>query len=216
VTVFVAVYDMGRPLNAFGIYRTEAPPDESALPLGTEAVVSPPYQCLLLKDRYYVKVEAYEGDINQATGESLVAAVANALPGETELPPEFGALPADGMVAGSSQYTREAAGSEYQAFVVLQTDEVTTDDVWQKLASRWQEIDLGGEPVLSREIPYSGLVGVIRANGGIVGVAKSSCWTAWDESPPGSPHVKRMMGAAFRVEAMRKCGSWHQCAMRQF
>jgi hypothetical protein len=223
VTVFVAVYDMGRPLNAFGIYRTEAPPDESALPLGTEAVVSPPYQCLLLKDRYYVKVEAYEGDINQATGESLVAAVANALPGETELPPEFGALPADGMVAGSSQYTREAlyglaelnecvhaaytdeAGSEYQAFVVLQTDEVTTDDVWQKLASRWQEIDLGGEPVLSREIPYSGLVGVIRANGGIVGVANAA-----DEEQ------LLEMGAAFRVEAMRKCGSWHQCAMRQF
>jgi len=192
VTASIAVYDMGRPLNAFGIYRTEAPVDESALPVGTEAVVSPPYQCLLLKDRYYVKVEAYEGDIDQATGESLVAAIADALPGEAGLPLEFAALPTDGMVAGSSRYTREAlyglaelnecvhaaytddAGSEYQAFVVLQTDEVTADDVWQKLASGWQGIDLGGEPVLFREVPYSSLVGVIHTSGGIIGVANAA------------------------------------------
>ena len=191
VTTSIAVYDMGRPLNAFGIYRTEAPADETALPVGTEAVVSPPYQCLLLKDRYYVKVEAYEGDIDQATGESLVAAIADALPGEDGLPPEFAALSADRMVAGSAQYTREAlyglaelnesvhaaytddAGSEYQAFVLLQTGEVTADNIWQELASRWQEIDLAGEPVLFREVPYSGLVGVIRSNGGIIGVANA-------------------------------------------
>jgi hypothetical protein len=192
VTASIAVYDMGRPLNAFGIYRTEAPADESALPVGTEAVVSPPYQCLLLKDRYYVKVEAYEGEIDQATGESLVAAIADALPGEAGLPPEFTALPAAGMVASSTQYTREAlyglaelnesvhaaytddAGYEYQAFVLLQTGEVTADNIWQELASRWQEIDLAGEPVLFREVPYSGLVGVIRSNGGIIGVADAA------------------------------------------
>jgi hypothetical protein len=160
--------------------------------VGTEAVVSPPYQCLLLKDRYYVKVEAYEGDIDQATGESLVAAIADALPGDPGLPPEFAALPADGMVAGSAQFTREAlyglaelnesvhaaytddAGSEYQAFVLLQTDEATADDTWQQLASRWQEIDLDGEPVLFREVPYSGLVGVIRSNGEIIGAANAA------------------------------------------
>ncbi len=192
VTASIAVYDMGRPLNAFGIYRTEAPADETAVSVGTEAVVSPPYQCLLLKDRYYVKVEAYEGDIDQATGESLVAAIADALPGEAGLPPEFMALPTDGMVAGSGQYTREAlyglaelnesvhaaytddTGSEYQVFVLLLTDEVTADDVWQKLTSRWQEIDHGGEPVLFREVPYSGLVGVIRSNGGIIGVTNAA------------------------------------------
>jgi len=192
VTASIAVYDMGRPLNAFGIYRTEAPPDEAALPVGTEAVVSPPYQCLILKDRYYVKVEAYEGDIDRATGESLIAAIVDALPGEAVLPPEFKALPRDGMVAGSSNYTREAlyglaelngcvhaayadgAGSEYQAFVMLPSEELTADDAWQKLATRWKEIDLGGEPVLFREVPYSGLVGVIRSNDGIIGVANAA------------------------------------------
>jgi hypothetical protein len=189
VIASISVYDMGRPLNAFGIYRTEAPASEAALPIGTEAVVSPPYQCLLLKDRYYVKVEAYEGEIDEVTGESLVTAIADALPGEKGLPPEFAALPTTGMVPGSSQYTREAlfglaelnqcvhaaytddAGNEYQAFVVLETAEVTAEDYWMKLASLWQETELEGDPVLWREVPYSGFVGVIRSNGGIIGVA---------------------------------------------
>ena len=160
--------------------------------VGTEAVVSPPYQCLLLKDRYYVKVEAYEGDIDRATGESLVAAIADTLPGEAGLPPEFAALPTAGMVPGSSQYTREALfglaeldqcvhatytddnGDEYQVFVVLETAETAADAAWQNLSSLWQETDLEGEPVLFREVPYSGFVGVIRSNGEIIGVANAA------------------------------------------
>jgi hypothetical protein len=185
VVAAISVYDMGRPLNAFGIYRTEAPASEAALSIGTEAVVSPPYQCLLLKDRYYVKVEVSEGEFDQVTGESLVTAIADALPGEAGLPPEFEALPTAGMVPGSSQYTREAlfglaelnqcvhaaytdeAGTEYRAFVVLETAE----DSWEKLASLWQETKLDGEPVLFREVPYSGLVGVIQSDGTIIGIA---------------------------------------------
>jgi len=192
VTASVAVYDMGRPLNAFGIYRTEAPVDEAALSIGTEAVVSPPYQCLLLKDRYYVKIEAYDGEIGGPTGESLVAAIADALPGQSGLPPEFAVLPAEGMVSGSSRYTREAlfglselnecvhaaftdeSGEEYQAFVILETGETTADVVWQELAYAWDEIDDEGVPVLFREVPYSGLVGVVRSGDGIIGVANAT------------------------------------------
>jgi hypothetical protein len=191
VTASVAAYDMGTPLNAFGVYRAEAPVDEQPLSVGTEAFVSPPYQCLLLKDRYYVKVEAYEGDIDRATGEALVAAIADALPGAAGLPPEFSALPTDGMVAGSSRYTREALyglaelnecvhaaftdedGSEYQAFVMLQADEAAAGTAWEQLAASWQEIDLGGTAVLYREVPYSGLVGVTRSGGEIIGVANA-------------------------------------------
>jgi hypothetical protein len=189
VTVTVSSYDMGTPLNAFGIYRTEAPPDAPALPIGVEAVVSPPYQCLLLKDRFYVKVDAYEGDIDEATGAALVEAVAEALPGSDGLPPEFAALPADGMVAGSARYTKQDlfglaeldecahatyiddAGSEFEAFVVLPPAGGQIDAVWSDLEGRWQAADLDGEPVLFREVPYSGLVGVVRGDAGLLGVA---------------------------------------------
>lgn len=192
VTAMISVYDMGRPLNAFGMYRTEAPAEETSLPIGTEAVVSPPYQCLLLKDRYYTKVEAYEGEIDQATGEALLTEIANALPGEAVLPPEFAALPTNDMVPGSSQYTREAlyglselnecvhaayaddAGSEYQVFVLMTPNEAAAEEAWTKLAAVWRETDLEGATVLFREVPYSGYIGVIRTDGGITGVANAA------------------------------------------
>jgi hypothetical protein len=192
VTAMISVYDMGRPLNAFGMYRTEAPAEETSLPIGTEAVVSPPYQCLLLKDRFYTKVEAYEGEIDQATGEALVSAIADALPGIAGLPPQFAALPTDGMVPGSSQYTREAlyglaelnecvhaayaddAGSEYQIFALMTPDEQAAEDSWKKLAAVWQQTDLDGVAVLFREVPYSGFIGVISTDGRILGVANAA------------------------------------------
>ena len=191
VTASVAVYDMGTPLNAFGIYRTESQGADGFLEVGTEAVVSPPYQCLLLKGRNYVKVDAYEGDIDQATGESLVAAMAGALPGGTGLPPEFASLPSEGMEPGSARYSREDAfglaeldecihaayrdenGEQYQAFVVLTPDPETRERVWTDLSDSWQTGTLGDRSVLFREVPYSGLVGVIRTDQGLVGVAEA-------------------------------------------
>ncbi len=185
-TASIAVYDMGTPLDAFGIYRAEAPSEEPALQIGAESMVSPPYQALLLKDRYYVKVEASEGDIDRATGEVLVTAIADALPGESSLPPEFAALPKDGMIPGSAQYTRQSlfglselsdcvhanytdeSGDQYRAFAVLDD---ATDAVWARLESEWQVLDLDGTPVRHREVPYSGLVGAVRSNGTIMGIA---------------------------------------------
>ncbi len=191
VTASVAVYDMGTELNAFGIYRTESQGAEEFLTVGTEAVVSPPYQCLLLKGRNYVKIDAYEGDIDQATGEELVAAIAGALPGGDGLPPEFSVLPTEGMEAGSAQYSREDvfglaeldecvhaayrddAGERYQVFVVLTPDSDEVDRVWNLLAENWQTSVLGDRPVLYREVPYSGVVGVIQTDRGLVGVAET-------------------------------------------
>jgi hypothetical protein len=184
VTTSIAVYDMGTPLDAFGIYRTEAPAEEPALPIGAEAVVSPPYQGLLFKERYYVKVEAYEGEIDRAMGEALMSAIAAALPGEDGLPAEFAALPATGMLPGSARYTRESvfglselvdcvhagytdeSGGEYQAFAVL---DGSADGVWAKLEAEWQALELDGMPVRFREVPYSGLVGAYRSESQLVG-----------------------------------------------
>jgi hypothetical protein len=189
LTVNVNVYDMGTPLNAFGIYRTEAPPDVPALDIGAEAVLSPPYQCLLLKDRYYVKVEAYEGDIDDASGRSLVEGIAQALPGTEDPPPSLAALPSDGMVPGSSRYTKEdlfglgeldevvyasyldEQGTEYHTIVKLPAAGGTIDSAWDDLAQRWELTDLGDQPVLYRQVPYEGYIGVVRGDAGLIGVA---------------------------------------------
>ena len=117
----------------------------------------------------YVKVEAYDGELDQSTGEALVAAIADALPGEADLPPEFASLPTDGMVAGSIQYTRKGLFSLSELEECVHA-EYATVDAWNKLASKWQETDLEGDPVRFREVPYSGLVGVIRSNDLVLGV----------------------------------------------
>jgi hypothetical protein len=189
VTVTVSVYDMGAPINAFGVYRAEMPADLPVVDACTEAVVSPPYQCLLLKDRYYVKVDAHEGDIDDASGAGLVNAIAQGLPGSTELPAALAELPFEGMVAGSARYTRERllglaelndavharylddAGTGYQVFVVLPHEDGSLEEAWDALAQRWQWIEHGGVPVLYREVPYEGLVGVVRGETGLLGVA---------------------------------------------
>jgi len=189
LTVTVNVYDMGSRLNAFGIYHTEAPADVPTVNAGTEAVVSPPYQCLLLKDRYYVKVEAYEGEIDGDVGADLVGKIARALPGTTEPPPALDALPPDGMIPGSIRYTKQAllglselnetiharyrdpSGAEYRVLVVLPGADGSLDGAWTTLAERWQEIDHHGRPVLYREVPYEGFVGVVHGDHGLIGVA---------------------------------------------
>ena len=190
--VSVSVYDMGTPLNAFGIYRTEAPRDVPVLPIGTETVMSPPYQVLLVKDRYYVKVDAYEGELDEDTGESLAESIAAAIPGTTELPPQFAVLPEDGRIPGTAEYTksgylgvagldecvhggyRDESGSEYRVFAVVATPERDLDTAWSGLAESWQAAELDESEVLYREVPYSGLVGVVRVDGGVVGVADAA------------------------------------------
>jgi hypothetical protein len=189
VTVTVNAYDMGTPLNAYGIYRTEAPAGALVVDAGAEAVVSPPYQCLLLKDSTYVKVEAFQGDIDEAAGRALVQSIATALPGSDELPSAVAALPVEGMVAGSARYTRRGLfalaeldeavhasyvdedGGEYRAFVLLPGSGGGEDELWTALAERWQTLEHGGRTVLYREVPYEGLVGVARGDAGLVGVA---------------------------------------------
>jgi hypothetical protein len=189
LSVTVQVYDMGSPLNAFGIYRTEAPATDSPLSIGTEATISPPYQCLLVKDRHYVKVETLEGEIDRSTGLVLLEKIAASLPGSGELPPEFSALPRPGMKAGSARYTKQDlygltelenavhasytddAGEQYEAFALLPTADRTLDELWTSLEAGWQKLELPERRVLYREVPYSGLVGVENANGRLIGVS---------------------------------------------
>ncbi|MEN8164510.1 MAG: DUF6599 family protein, partial [Acidobacteriota bacterium] len=79
VTVAVGIYEMGSPLNAFGIYRTERPDDAATVKIGGQALISAPYQALMVKDRFYIKVDVYDGEINDAGGQSMLKAISAAL-----------------------------------------------------------------------------------------------------------------------------------------
>lgn len=191
VTVAVGVYEMSSPLNAFGMYRTELPEDSATVKIGGQALISAPYQALLVKDCFYVKVDVYDGEIDDAGGRSMLEAIAAALPGGDGLPEVFAKLPAEGRIPGSQRFTREAflgvrelencisanyvadVGAVTQLFVMLPPEGATLDTVWQSLAHKWKAVPHEPEPVLAKKVPYRGLVGVIRTDEGIFGIAGS-------------------------------------------
>ena len=99
---------MDSRLNAFGMYKTECPQDCNRLEIGVEAVVSPPYQCLLLKDSYYVKINVFEGEFTEETGEAVLKAIDSALKGSKDFPEELKLLSGKYKVKNSEGYNREA------------------------------------------------------------------------------------------------------------
>lgn len=181
LVVTVSIYDMGTPLNAFGIYRTEVPASEGALDVGAEARLAPPYQAFLLKDRYYAKIDALEGDFSETAAETLVRSLAEALPGDDGFPPVLDILPEEGRVTGSVAFTKEGllglselkecvhatyevadAGTTFVAFITLPGDGETVGTVWDRMAETWRATEVNGQKVLWKETPYDGLVGVVR------------------------------------------------------
>jgi hypothetical protein len=187
--VTVEVYDMGTPLNAFGIFRAEFPAGTEKLAVGAEAALVPPYQCLLLKDSRYVKIEVLDGEVTPESGKKFLQALSAALPGPDGLPKPVLELPAEGKVAGSEAYAsssflgtgdlkgavhatyKDDAGKEYKAFLLIPGEDETAEELWSRLADRWQPVEREGAPVLSKRIPYSGTAGLLRTSDGILGVA---------------------------------------------
>ena len=180
----VSIYDMGSALNAYGIYRSERPDEVEPLAIGAQAIVSPPYQALMAKDRFYVKVDVSDGAMAGAAGRAVLENIAVSLPGSDGMPDEFAALPKKDRVAGSEQFTREAflglpelkrcLSAEYvdgrTVFTVLPPAGSDVDATWQQLSSKWKAVDTdGGAPVLAKKVPYTGLVGVTRMGEAIVG-----------------------------------------------
>lgn len=188
VTVTVELYDMGTPLNAFGVYEREKPGDDISVPGAVAGLVSAPYQALLLKGGTYVKVNTFEGELTEEAGLQLLEALAAALPGGTTPPSELALLPSEGKVEGSEGYKPQAflgqadltdclyaeyslAGEEsWQGFVVL-PDAATS--VWDGLSETWESLDHNGQTVFFTEVPYSGFVGIMRRGDTVFGVAEA-------------------------------------------
>jgi len=181
----VSIYDMGSALNAYGIYRTELPDGVEPLAIGAQAIVSPPYQALMAKDRFYVKVDVHDGAVDDAIGRAVLESVAGSLPGSDGMPDEFAALPKKDRVPGSERFTREAflglrelercVSVDYAGgptvFAVLPSAGSDADAAWQELSSKWEALDAdGGADVLAKKVPYTGLVGVARKGDAIVGI----------------------------------------------
>lgn len=188
VMVTVEIYDMGSPINAFGIYSTECSSDAERVDIAAEGALALPYQCLLLKDRHYVKLNLYKGELEKDSAVKLLRSLAAALPGGDGWPAELDLLPAEDRVAGSLGYTREAylgmsalrecvhadykdGEKSYPRFIMLAESARARQAAWERMAAKWTAGELKGRPVLWKKIPYQGITGVVLTDKGIVGAS---------------------------------------------
>ena len=181
----VSVYDMGRPLDAFGVFESEKPAGIDPLDgVGAAAVLQPPYRGLLLKDRFYVKVEAGGGDVTAEVLRDALRDIADRLPGRETLPEQLTALPESGRVPGSVAFAganflglddlrsclhgdyRLADGTEYRLFVMTPSRTFISNR-----DGRWKMEDRGDELLFQRRIPYSGVVVLLGGNDQLMGVS---------------------------------------------
>jgi len=181
----VSVYDMGQPLHAFGIYESEKPADGTDLEgVAAAAVLQPPYRGLLLKDRYYVKVEVGSGDIDGPALEAAMRDIAAGLPGDDRLPAALLALPSKGRKPGTVAYTGsgflgledltaclhadyEVDGVPCQLFVMPPSKGLLANK-----HGKWVVTDgRQGQKVYIREVPYTGAVVLVGDDDQLLGVA---------------------------------------------
>ena len=174
----VSVYDMGRPLDAFGVFERESPADTAPLEdIGALAVLQPPYRGLLLKQRFYVKAEVGGGEFTDEQLAEVLRAVADGLPGNDDLPPELSQLPNSGRVKGSVAYSGQAYLGLSELQGCLHADYALPDGttfslfvleprraLLENISGRWTRTELpDGRFRLWREIPYAGVV-VLEGN----------------------------------------------------
>jgi len=191
ILVSVEIYNMGLPLNAFGIYLTERPEESNPVRIGTEAIISLPAQCLLFKDRYYVKVHLFEGELTEDIGQNLLKAIANSLPGINDWPKELKLLPETGQIERSFGHVRknylglnelsncvfanylEADNQKYQYFIIVPELNNSAENIWSTIKSKWKSTEVAQHTVLFRKVPYKGFVGIVQKGQQIIGVANT-------------------------------------------
>lgn len=132
----VNVFEMGSPLDAFGIYASFRTPPLDKAAVGAEGFADES-ELMFFKDRYFAQVEA-SGTLTEERSLFLACAgsVAGAMPGKAIMPPEVDLLKVAGLVPDTEKYFPEGllgygflgkgltaevtlAGTQVKAFVML-------------------------------------------------------------------------------------------------
>jgi hypothetical protein len=116
VKVTVDIYDMGQPINAFGIYASERSTDYDFLPIGAEGYVSD--QTLnFLQGPYYVKLSAFsQNGQARSTLEAFAASISKQIQWGKALPDVFNRFPTADRLPRSEKFIRTSPlGHEFLA-----------------------------------------------------------------------------------------------------
>jgi len=189
VTISVDIYDMKRSLAAFGIYTTESRGITPRLSIGTEAVITPPSQALMIKDKYYIKISAFKGQLSQTRSQEVLESIVEDLPGKSGFPKEIYLLPKKNRIPGSIGFSgtgylglselnnclyaryRKTGEKDYEHFLIV--PEIDQDKIPDILSDKWKKTDLDRYSVWFRKIPYQDLTGLIITDENVFGVTNS-------------------------------------------
>lgn len=106
-TLTLEIYDMGAPVNAFGIFGSERFPDNKAVPVG-ELGYSEGETLNFLAGRFYVKTLAFGlGEATEAFLREVGSKVAAGIEPAGGLPRLARAFPPEGLVARSEKYIKK-------------------------------------------------------------------------------------------------------------
>ncbi len=106
-TLTLEIYDMGLPVNAFGIFAAERYPENKPVALGDLGYLEG--EALnFLAGRFYVKMLAFGlGDATESALTEVGAKVAGAIKPGSGLPALVTAFPTDGLVVRSEKYVKK-------------------------------------------------------------------------------------------------------------
>jgi len=106
--VTVDVYDMGEPLNAFGIYSSERSPDYRFLPIGTQGY-GDAFSLNFFGGQYYAKLSIYqEGTPDSTLLPRFAERLSKSMGAAGKFPDLFGCFPASNAVPNSEKFIKKA------------------------------------------------------------------------------------------------------------
>ena len=138
----------------------------------------------MIKDRFYVKIEIGSGDVSAETLRRALQDVAAGLPGDSDLPPELAALPEEGRVPGTVAFAgsnflgfedlsgclyadyKDAEGEVYRLFLMEPSSRFLRD-----AGDKWTRSEHEDQLMLTRSIPYRGVVVLLGDEERMIGVS---------------------------------------------
>lgn len=191
VILSIDIYDMESAISAFGIYKTESRGVEPKLKIGGQSVVTPPAQGLMVKTKYYIKINTIEGKLTMKAGKRILKQLAASIPGLNKLPPELSFLPLKNQIEGTVGFVKSGylgltelknclfasyrlvENHEFQIFTIIPEDNAQINEFYRKITKEWKETHLDGNPLYYKKVPYQGLVGITMMPDGLFGTTNA-------------------------------------------
>lgn len=178
LSLVVDIYDMGTPLNAFGVYSNYRSPQSDFVAIGAEGILSD-YFLRFIQGQYVVDLNMNETDPRLIDFRWQVAQeIANRIPAPKVLPPLLDLLPTEHQIARTPKYIAEGLlghaffprglealyqlGSDtVKVFMVLMDSEKNAAEAFiafgnylQKNGPDFQKSTINGFSTLSGAAPY--------------------------------------------------------------